>query len=244
MPAKGTIPLNLQLSLSDQLYRQSKIDEENRRLKTKSKGDGGSSKKGKKSKKSAVDENDEDLYPVIKVTRGGELPEGANESGNEDNDQDGTGKKNKKIDPHRALNIDLDEKAIPKPSIPPPVPVQEPPPKPIENPAATTKKPKKKKSTEKEGKPKRERGEYKELLSPTDETEKSVVPPPVTPVSTKSEEKPKKKKKAKENKSSDALLFDMMSDDIHPTSSSNQTYNEQTVYKPIGQSDDLTIVSH
>ena len=253
MSAKGTIPLNLQLSLSDQLYRQSKIDEENRRLKKKSKSDGGSSKKGKKSKKSdatAADENDEDLYPVIKVTRGGELPEGANESGNEDNDQEGTGKKNRKIDPHRALNIDLDEKAVPKPVIPPPPPVQEPPPKPIESPPATTKKPKKKKSTEKEGKPKRERGDYKELLSPTDDTEKTVVPQPTAAaVSTKSEEKPKKKKKAKESKSlepksSDALLFDMMSDDIHPTSSSNQTYNEQIVYKPIAQSDDLTIVSH
>ncbi|CAF4718978.1 unnamed protein product, partial [Rotaria magnacalcarata] len=43
--SKATLPANLQLSLSDQLYRQSKIDEENRRLKKKSKSDGGSSKK-------------------------------------------------------------------------------------------------------------------------------------------------------------------------------------------------------
>ncbi|CAF4693786.1 unnamed protein product, partial [Rotaria magnacalcarata] len=80
----------LQLSLSDQLYRQSKIDEENRRLKKKSKSDGGSSKKGKKKglNTTNVDDNEEDLYPVIKVTRGGELPEGVTESGNEDNDND------------------------------------------------------------------------------------------------------------------------------------------------------------
>lgn len=227
------------------MYRQSKIDEENQRLKKKSKGDGSTSKKGKKSKKSdaaAADENEDDLYPVIKVTRGGELPEGANESGNEDNDQEGGGKKNRKVDPHRALNIDLDEKPIPKPANPPPVQELTPPPKLVENPTATTKKPKKKKSTEKEGKPKRERGEYKELLSPTDDTEKAIVPP-AAPVPTKSEEKPKKKKKSKETKSSDALLFDMMGDDIHPTSPSNQQYNEQIAYKPIAQSDDLIIVS-
>ncbi|CAF4439284.1 unnamed protein product, partial [Adineta steineri] len=88
----GAFPANLQLSLSDQLYRQSKIDEENRRLKKKSKTDNGSSKKGKKSTKKSdsttVDEVDEDLYPIIKVTRGGELPEGVTESGNEDNEND------------------------------------------------------------------------------------------------------------------------------------------------------------
>lgn len=252
--SKGTIPLNLQLSLSDQLYRQAKIDEENRRLKKKSKGEGGSSKKGKKSSKksdaaaaAAADENEEDLYPTIKVTRGGELPEGAAESGNEDNDQEGTGgKKNKKIDPHRALNIDLEEISAPKTATPP-APVQEPPPpKPTESPAATTKKPKKKKTTtEKEGKPKRERGDYKELLSPTEEIEKPVLPS-AAPVSTKSDEKPKKKKttttKTKQAKSSDAVLFDMMSDDIQSTTSSTQQYNEQNLYKPVAQSDDLIIV--
>ena len=254
--SRGMIPLNLQLSLSDQLYRQAKIDEENQRLKKKSsKGEGGSSKKGKKSSKksdaAAAEENDEDLYPMIKVTRGGELPEGVTESGNEDNDQDETARKTKKLDPHRALNIDLEDKPVPKTSTPP-VPVQEPPlpppSKPTENPAATTKKPKKKKTTEKEGKSKRERGDYKELLSPMEEIDKPILPPATTsaPVSTKSEEKPKKKKtatkKTKEAKSSDAFLFDMMSDDIQSTASSTQQYNEQTAYKPVAQSDDLIIV--
>jgi hypothetical protein len=35
----------------------------------------------------------------------------------------------------------------------------------------------------------------------------------------------------------------MMSDDIHSTNSSNQQYNEQTIYKPTAQSDNLTIES-
>ena len=249
-PTRGTIPMSLQLSLSDQLYRQSKIDEENRRLKKKSKGDGGSGKKGKKSKKSdsgAAEENEEDLYPVIKVTRGGELPEGTTESGNEDNDKDEAAGQNKKLDPHRALNIDLDEKPFEKKPTPPPVPVQEAPLKPTENPPSTTEKPKKKKkkttttTTEKEGKSKRERGDYKELLSPIDTEEKRVVPTP------KSEGKPKKKKtkegKSTEKKPSNAPIFDMMSDDIHPNGISNSQHNEQNIYKPVAESDHLTIVS-
>lgn len=275
---KGSIPASLQLSLSDQLYRQAKIDEENRRLKKKSKTDGGSSKKGKKSKKSddgVADENEEDLYPTIKVTRGGELPEGVHESDNEEKDyQEPTGKK-KKADPHRALNIDLDEKAIPKMPTPP-VPVQEPTPKPVEvaPPAAEKpKKVKKKKTSEKEEKPtagktkaKRERSDYKELLSPADDEDKrgvspsastttiasATIPVAATPTSATPEDKPKKKKTTtttKEKKSSKAntnsapLLFDMMGDDMNSNYSSNQHSNEETIYKLAGQSDELTIVS-
>jgi len=257
--SKGTIPANLQLSLSDQLYRQSKIDEENRRLKKKSKADGGSSSKGKKSSKKSdtttADDIDEDLYPTIKVTCGGELPEGVTESGNEDNENDEPVRKNKKYDPHRALNINFDEKP-PTPTIQ----IQEPIPKPIENPPSTTekaKKPKKKKTTEKEeklplskSKQKRERSDYKELLSPADEEEKRVVTPVTSTTTTAAattEEKPKKKKakekKSTDNKTSAPLLFDMMSDDINPTDSSNQQYNEPNAYKLAAQSDNLTIVS-
>lgn len=199
-------------------------------------------------------DHDEDLYPVIKVTRGGELPEGVSESGNEDNDQDEATEKNKKFDPHRALNIDLDEKAIPIPTPPPPPPPPVQKSEPVENPTEKTKKPKKKKTDEKEEKPtktkqKRERGDYKELLSPADEEKRigspstSTAAPPAVP--TTSEEKPKKKKtKSKEKtsteqKASSSLLFDIMNDDT----SSNQQYNEESVYKQIAQSDNLTIVN-
>jgi len=265
MASKGQIPANLQISLSDQLYRQAKIDEENRRLKKKSKGDGGSSKKGKKSSKksdvAAIDDNDDDIYPTVKVTRGGELPEGMTESGNEDNDDDTVVRKNKKLDPHRALNIDFNDKSIQ----PIPAPVSQPkelPQKPVETLPVSTekaKKSKKKKTTENEtqsatSKPKhkRERSDYKELLSPADEEEKRV-PSPAPPLPTATEEKPKKKK-TKSKKSSTPttivdtnnsapLLFDIMSDDIHPTNQSNQQYNEQDAYKLAAQSDNLTIVS-
>jgi len=104
--------------------------------------------------------------------------------------------KNKKHDPHRALNIDLTEKAIQKTPTPP-VQTQEPIPKPIENPPVTIKKPKKKKTGEKEPKSKpkqkRERTDYKELISPVDDEEKRIVQPPTT-VTNLPEEKPKKKK--------------------------------------------------
>jgi hypothetical protein len=255
--SKGTIPSTVQLSLSDQLYRQSKIDEENRRLKKKSKGDNSSSKKGKKSlkksDKNSIDDNDDDIYPAVQVTRGGELPEGVTESGNEDNDDDINSKKNKKTDPHRALNIDFNEKPIQ--STPTPAPPKESLPEPIESPPVSNEKPpkktKKKKTTEKEEQPstakpkqKRERSDYKELVSPVDEEEKpAIASPPV-------EEKPKKKK-AKEKKpttttvdtnNSAPLLFDIMSDDIHPTNQSHQQYNEQETYKLAAQSDNLTIV--
>ena len=56
------------------------------------------------------DDNDDEIYPTVKITRGGELPEGATESGNEESDNDRIFDKTTKYDPHRALNIDLDEK--------------------------------------------------------------------------------------------------------------------------------------
>ncbi|CAF3775931.1 unnamed protein product [Adineta steineri] len=269
----GAFPANLQLSLSDQLYRQSKIDEENRRLKKKSKTDNGSSKKGKKSTKKSdsttVDEVDEDLYPIIKVTRGGELPEGVTESGNEDNENDEPSGKNKKYDPHQALkNINFDEKPVQ--IVPPPI-VQKP--EPIEKLPATTEKPKKKKKTVgKEEKPsssslkvkhKRERSDYKELSSPADVEDKRVAspappppPPPAPPTTTTTaspvvptEEKPKKKKTKEkksattDNKTSEPLLLDIMSDDIMSGNSSNEQYNEENVYKLAAQSDNLIIES-
>jgi hypothetical protein len=98
---------------------------------------------------------------------------------------------------------------------------------------------KKKKTTDKEDKPKgkskRERSDYKELLSPEGDEEKRVVPSSNT--KTTSEEKPKKKK-SKEKKSSEPPVFDMMTDD----NSSNQQYNEQNIYKLTAESDNLTIV--
>ncbi|CAF0909312.1 unnamed protein product [Adineta ricciae] len=266
--SKGAIPSNLQVSLSDQLYRQAKIDEENRRLKKKSKVDGTSSKKGKKSSKKsdtvAADDNDDDIYPTIKVTRGGELPEGATASGNEDNDDDNNtkvGNKNKKYDPHRALNIDLNE--VPKPTPSPPQPKQTsqkpvdvpspPPPESHEKP----KKPKKKTTAEKEAKAtnsktklkKPERSDYKELVSPIDDEETTAPPPPAS--STIPNEKPKKKK-TKEKKStsktaaaeanqSAPLLFDIMSDEIPSSNQSTQQQNEQDLYKLAAQSDNLTV---
>ncbi|CAF1002600.1 unnamed protein product [Adineta steineri] len=267
----GAFPANLQLSLSDQLYRQSKIDEENRRLKKKSKTDNGSSKKGKKSTKKSdsttVDEVDEDLYPIIKVTRGGELPEGVTESGNEDNENDEPSGKNKKYDPHQALkNINFDEKPVQ--IIAPPI-VQKP--EPVEKLPTTTEKPKKKKKTVgKEEKPssssslkvkhKRERSDYKELSSPADVEDKRVAspappppPPPAPPTTTASpvvptEEKPKKKKTKEkksattDNKTSEPLLLDIMSDDIMSGNSSNEQYNQENVYKLAAQSDNLIIV--
>ncbi|CAF4243445.1 unnamed protein product, partial [Rotaria sordida] len=126
----------------------------------KSKPDDESSKKGKKSSKKSniavIDDNDDDIYRIAKVTRGGELPEGATESGNEDNDHDVIVGKNKKYDPDRAHNIDLREEPIQSiPTSPPPLTSQlkEPVPKQVETPPILTgkpKKPKKKKIIEKQ----------------------------------------------------------------------------------------------
>ena len=205
-------------SLSDQFYRQSKIDEENRRLKKKSKTDGKSKKKSsKKSDLPTVDDNDDDLYPTIKVTRGGELPEGMTESANDDNEEDSFGKKkNRKPDPHRALNIDLNEK---------PVVIQPPPeePKPPSPPVEKPKKLKKKK---------------------TKEEEKVPIPPPPPVI----EEKPKKKKKTKsppptDTNTSAPLLLDIMSDDISSINPSDQHSHGQDTLQLAAQSDHLIIVS-
>ncbi|UJR37094.1 hypothetical protein I4U23_029798 [Adineta vaga] len=267
--ANGTIPRDLQILSSDRIYQQSKIDEANRRLKKKSKADSGTSKKGKKSSKNTdtagADDVDDDLYPAIKITRGGELPEGATESGNEDNDQDKQrGRKSKKNDPHQALNIDLSEPAHVIPTPPPaPAPVPEPVSRVVEQPSSTTKESKKKttkkktvekekKSTSSKSKQNRERNDYKELSPGDDERERVVSPTPspsAPPATVSTEEKPKKKKtkekqsiKTTENKPTDSHLFDIMgNDDIHPVNSSNS--KEQVIYKPIAQSDHLTIDS-
>ena len=261
MPLKG----NFQLSLSDQLYRQSKIDEENRRLKKKSKADAGSSKKGKKASKkfdsTTINDNDEDVYPVIEVTRGGELPEGATESGNETDENDKFLKKN---DPHRALNIDLNEKSLQKPASLS-AQKQEPITQSIEDTVGTTEKPRKVKKKREDAqestsktKHRRERNDYKELLSPNDDEKNLIVPPTgdttidATPSTVT--EKRSKKKKTKEkkkptmkpstnDKASSLLLFDIMSDDINPMNASNQNNNGQNIYKLVAQSDHLTIVS-
>ncbi|CAF1176453.1 unnamed protein product [Rotaria sordida] len=170
--SQGTNVTRSQLIPSDQLYRQAKIYEENR------------------------------------LTRGGELPEGAAESGNEDNDHDVIVGKNKKYDPHRALNIDLSEKPIQSIPTSPPLltsQLKEPVPKQIETPPILTGKPKKskkKKIIEKQeqsstlkSKHKRERSDYKELLSPADEEENCPTSTPPLPAIAK---KPKKKKSSSE----------------------------------------------
>ncbi|CAM4742130.1 unnamed protein product [Rotaria magnacalcarata] len=265
---EGMNPANLPVSLSDQLYRQSKVEEENRRLKKKSKIDGGSSKKEKTSSKksgptaAADDDNDDDdVYPTAQVKRGGELPDGVTESGNEDHDDDDTSRgKNKKIDPHRALNIDLNEKpiqSIPTPPRPPPVISQtkEPSPERVETAPEKTKKYKKKKTTEKQeeastSKSKQKHHNYKQIEPPVHEEEENRPTPP--PPAHVTQEKPKKKK-VKEKKVVSAiatkvdtdtpapLLFDIMSDDIHSTNQSEQQQNEQDGYKLAAQSDNLTI---
>ncbi|CAF5190690.1 unnamed protein product, partial [Rotaria sp. Silwood1] len=96
---------------------------------------------------------------------------------------------------------------------------------------------------------KRERKDYKELLSAVDEEESCPTSTPPPTVAEKS-----KKKKTKEKKSlsetttttvntstSATLLLDIMSDDIHPTNQSEQQYNEQNAYKLAAESDNLTI---
>ncbi|CAF4387322.1 unnamed protein product [Rotaria socialis] len=266
---EGMNPASLPVSLSDQLYRQSKIEEEDRRLKKKSKIEGGSSKKGKKSSKksdpaatAADDNDDDDAYPTVQVKRGGELPDGVTESGNEDHDDDDTSRgKNKKIDPHRALNIDLNEKpiqSIPTPPPPPPPPpvisqAKEPSPEKVKTAPEKTKKSKKKKTTEKQDEAststsKQKHHDYKQVESPVhQEEENRPTPPPPAPVT---QEKPKKKKVKEKKVVSEIatktdtpapLLLDIMSDDIHSTNQSEKQQNEQDGYRLAAQSDDLTI---
>ncbi|CAF1469550.1 unnamed protein product [Rotaria sordida] len=205
---QGTNATSSQLTLSDQLYRQTKIDEENR------------------------------------LTRDGESPENATESGNKGNDNDVRVEKNKKYDLYRALNIDLNEKSIQ--SIPTPSPLTSqlkesvPKQKIIE---------KQEQSSTSKSKHKRERSDDKELLSPADQEENrptSSTPSPAPPTTA---EKTKVKKSSSATttivytNTSVPLLLDIMTDDIHPTNQSEQQYNEQGTYKLAGQSNNLTIVN-
>ena len=66
----------------------------------------------KNNKMTTNDDNDDEIYPTVKITRGGELPEGATESGNEESDNDRIFDKTTKYDPHRALNINLNEESV------------------------------------------------------------------------------------------------------------------------------------
>ncbi|CAF1333820.1 unnamed protein product [Rotaria sordida] len=222
--SQGTNATSSQLTLSNQLYRQAKIDEENR----------------------LIPDNDDDIYPTVKVTRDGKLPENATESENKDNDNDNDVcvEKNKKYDPYRALNIDLNEKpiqSIPTPSL-------------LTFQLKESVLKQKKKIIEKQeqlstskSKHKRERSDDKELFSPADEEENrptSSTPSPPPPATA---EKTKVKKSSSETttivytNTSVPLLLDIMMDDIHPTNQSEQQYNEQDTYKLAAQSDNLTI---
>ncbi|CAF1456598.1 unnamed protein product [Rotaria sordida] len=102
----------------------------------------------KKSKTGAelIHDNDDDIYLTVKVTHGGELSENTTESENKDNDNDVCVEKNKKYDPYRALNIDLNEKSIQ--SIPTPSPLtsqlKESVPKQVKTPPILSEKPKQK----------------------------------------------------------------------------------------------------
>jgi hypothetical protein len=96
------IPLNiLGITSSDSYYRMSMIDSENDKLKKKMKN-----KKNKKSKdknKETVDDEDEEEERSKVAIIADEMPEGAHLS-----DDDGS-KKFDANDPHRLLNINLDE---------------------------------------------------------------------------------------------------------------------------------------
>ena len=105
------IPLNIPgVSSSDSYLRMSQIDMENKKLKKKMKkklGDKSKSKKSKSKKNQIEEEDDEEdddekEGPVVKVLSN-EMPEGAlDDSGDEK-------KKRSVNDPHRALDINLDE---------------------------------------------------------------------------------------------------------------------------------------
>ena len=100
------IPLSIPgVTSSDSYYRMSQIDNENKKLKKKMKLKA-AGKSGKSKKKNVPleddDEEEEDL-PVVKVLKN-EMPEGAVD----DSDEDDKRKKNLN-DPHRALDINLDE---------------------------------------------------------------------------------------------------------------------------------------
>lgn len=94
------MPLNiLGITSSDSYYRMSKIDSENDKLKKKMKN-----KKNKKSKDKEIvvdDEDEDEDRPKVAIIAD-EMPEGARLSDDED-------KKFAANDPHRLLNINLDE---------------------------------------------------------------------------------------------------------------------------------------
>lgn len=99
------IPLQIPgVTSSDSYLRMTQIDNENRRLKKKMKKKLESKKSGSKKKGKRDDEDEdeeEENAPAVKVLDY-EMPEGANvESGDEE--------KRDVNDPHRALDIDLDE---------------------------------------------------------------------------------------------------------------------------------------
>lgn len=106
------IPINIPgVTSSDSYYRMTQIDIENKKLKKKMKNKmaaakNGKSEDGKKSKKKKnefEDEDDDEDAPVVKVLSN-EMPEGALD----DSDDDSSRNKDKN-DPHRALDINLDE---------------------------------------------------------------------------------------------------------------------------------------
>ena len=105
------IPINIPgVTSSDSYLRMSQIDMENKKLKKKMKNKKGEKTKKSKSKKNNhnnnLDEDDDDDEenegPVVKVLAN-EMPEGAAE------DSDDGKSKRPFNDPHRALDINLDE---------------------------------------------------------------------------------------------------------------------------------------
>ncbi|CAF1223260.1 unnamed protein product, partial [Didymodactylos carnosus] len=229
----STLPISLALSSSDQYYRQSKIDEENRRLKKKMKTkstsqdstDIVSDVKGKKSRKSKKqskhttdtttnvnneNENDDDFYPKFQVKRGGELPEGAQEN-EEDIEDDENNKNMKKNDPHRALNINLED--IIKPKQQQVSVVQDTAPPVLQSSLSQTKESHKKKTKDKRKSPKdvdtkptiptskqRTRSDYNELLSPNNDDNHQK-----SPVTTQNESTTVKKKSSKKGETKNEL---------------------------------------
>ena len=98
------IPINIPgVTSSDSYLRMSQIDMENKKLKKKMKNKKGEKTKKSKSKKSNnFDEDEENEGPIVKVLAN-EMPEGAAEDSDD-------GKSKRPInDPHRALDINLDE---------------------------------------------------------------------------------------------------------------------------------------
>ena len=87
---------------SENYYRMSQIDIENKKLKKKMKAKDSKKKNKKSSKQEELDEDEVDELPVKVLTN--EMPEGAVDDSDDDNNQ-----YRSKDDPHRALDINLDE---------------------------------------------------------------------------------------------------------------------------------------